>query len=414
MKKTLHIPILLLIIALGTQFEKSQAQIPNYVPTNSLVAWYPFNGNYNDESGSGNIMTSANLPTLTADRFGICNSAYRFFPGNNLFKSTPNTNGQTFTWAVWIKKISTGIDCHGIGESNATSTSGGGFNVSYNIPQVTCQGISVNVTNSTTVINNGIWYHYVITKTGNSFSIYINGILNSSGNSTYLPYNSTTYCSVGGNPSADCEIDDIAMWNRVLSQSEITALYNGNPPNTNGTIISSQPVNLTISASNNAQYFVSSTNPNSTYQWQTDLGTGFQNISNAGQYSGVTNDTLTISNVGASNNNQLFRCIVNSSTCTDTSDIAALTVTGNTGFGDPLNSNPFNIYPNPANEQIIITGNSGVKNNLYQIVDVSGQIVMGGVLAPDKTVIDIRSLSSGSYFIITFGSESHSRIFIKR
>ncbi len=30
------------------------AQVPNYVPTNGLVGWWPFNGNTNDESGNGN------------------------------------------------------------------------------------------------------------------------------------------------------------------------------------------------------------------------------------------------------------------------------------------------------------------------------------------------------------------------
>ena len=29
------------------------AQIPYYIPTDSLVAWYPFNDNANDESGNG-------------------------------------------------------------------------------------------------------------------------------------------------------------------------------------------------------------------------------------------------------------------------------------------------------------------------------------------------------------------------
>ena len=28
-------------------------QLPNYVPSDGLVAWYPFNGNVQDESGNG-------------------------------------------------------------------------------------------------------------------------------------------------------------------------------------------------------------------------------------------------------------------------------------------------------------------------------------------------------------------------
>ena len=57
------------------------AQVPNYVPTNGLVGWWPFNGNANDESGNGNNGTN-NGATLTADRFGNVNKSYLFTPNN--------------------------------------------------------------------------------------------------------------------------------------------------------------------------------------------------------------------------------------------------------------------------------------------------------------------------------------------
>ena len=41
------------------------AQVPNYVPTNGLVGWWPFTGNANDLSGNGNNGT-VNGSTLTA------------------------------------------------------------------------------------------------------------------------------------------------------------------------------------------------------------------------------------------------------------------------------------------------------------------------------------------------------------
>ena len=57
-------------------------QVPNYVPTNGLVGWWPFNGNANDESGNANNGT-VNGATLTTDRFGDSSSAYDF-DGNDL------------------------------------------------------------------------------------------------------------------------------------------------------------------------------------------------------------------------------------------------------------------------------------------------------------------------------------------
>ena len=47
------------------------------IPTDGLVAYYPFNGNANDESANSNNGT-VNGATLTTDRDGNANSAYSF------------------------------------------------------------------------------------------------------------------------------------------------------------------------------------------------------------------------------------------------------------------------------------------------------------------------------------------------
>ena len=49
------------------------------IPTAGLIAYYPFNGNANDESGNGNHGSlQGDVPQLTTDRFGNENSAYLF------------------------------------------------------------------------------------------------------------------------------------------------------------------------------------------------------------------------------------------------------------------------------------------------------------------------------------------------
>ena len=52
------------------------AQVPNYVPSNGLVGWWPFNGNANDESGNGNDGTVNNGALLIQDRLGNTNAAF--------------------------------------------------------------------------------------------------------------------------------------------------------------------------------------------------------------------------------------------------------------------------------------------------------------------------------------------------
>ena len=70
MKQLLLLPLLFITVI-------SFGQVPNYVPTNGLVGYWPFNGNANDESGNGNDGTN-NGATLLRIRFGNPNSAYDF------------------------------------------------------------------------------------------------------------------------------------------------------------------------------------------------------------------------------------------------------------------------------------------------------------------------------------------------
>ena len=74
----MRIKLMTLCMALCCLCINSFAQnVPDYVPTEGLVAWYPFNGNANDESGNGFHGNSIGA-TLTNDRFDTENSAYFF------------------------------------------------------------------------------------------------------------------------------------------------------------------------------------------------------------------------------------------------------------------------------------------------------------------------------------------------
>jgi hypothetical protein len=71
------------------------------IPTD-MIAYYPFNGNANDESGNGNNGT-VNGATLTLDRFGNANSAYSFDGVNDfieIINSLPDM--QSATISVWL------------------------------------------------------------------------------------------------------------------------------------------------------------------------------------------------------------------------------------------------------------------------------------------------------------------------
>ena len=78
------------------------------IPTNGLVAYYPFNGNANDESGNNNNGTVYGAK-LTTDRFGKPNSAYSFDGGSYIevqnSSSLNPANSISITWWCYIFKF---------------------------------------------------------------------------------------------------------------------------------------------------------------------------------------------------------------------------------------------------------------------------------------------------------------------
>lgn len=80
-------------------------------------------------------------------------------------------------------------------------------------------------------------------------------------------------------------------------------------------VINTQPVNAIICEGSNTAFAVS-VSGTVTYQWQesTNGGTTYTDIANAGIYSGATTATLALTNVPATANNNLYRCII-SGTC---------------------------------------------------------------------------------------------------
>ena len=77
-----------LTLILCTSWLFASAQVPDYVPTDSLVAWYLFSGNFQDESGNEHHATPVADVVLTDDRFGQPNAAF-YVDGDNDHVQTP-------------------------------------------------------------------------------------------------------------------------------------------------------------------------------------------------------------------------------------------------------------------------------------------------------------------------------------
>jgi len=164
------------------------------------------------------------------------------------------------------------------------------------------------------------------------------------------------------------------------------------------TLIDNHPLNQTINMGSQAFFTINSPESTASYQWQTDIGFGFQNISNAGQYNGVFSNTLTLSNTTLNNNNQHFRCIVSKFTCKDTSNIAVLTIIDNTSI-EKIDNSYLEIYPNPTTSILNISINAAYVGSAFYIINQLGQVIKKGILNKTLTHIEIDDLEKGIYFL---------------
>ena len=158
-----------------------------------------------------------------------------------------------------------------------------------------------------------------------------------------------------------------------------------------------QPLSETVVENSEVIFTVNSNTFGATYQWQTNTGNGFVNITNGGQYNGSTNDTLTVSAITSNNDNQLFRCIVSTSSCSSTSDVATLFVEGVLVI-DALTNN-VSIYPNPTADHIVIKANSEMIGSLYQVYNSIGKLILSGKIHSDLQMISLKEFPIGMYLL---------------
>lgn len=91
--------------------------------------------------------------------------------------------------------------------------------------------------------------------------------------------------------------------------------------------IVTQPTDQAVNTCTDAKFNFSATGSTVTYKWQVNSGSGFTNLSNDGNHSGVFTPTLTVISVPPTKNGYKYRCIA-SSLCTpnDTSNVVTLSV----------------------------------------------------------------------------------------
>ncbi|MBP9689799.1 MAG: VCBS repeat-containing protein, partial [Bacteroidia bacterium] len=171
------------------------------IPSNGLVAYYPFNGNAGDSSGFGNhgtLGTSSAAPVLTSDRFGQLNSAY-YFDGNTdiitVTKSAALQPNNRLTLSAWIKsEVKTGTAWntiltyrHTLGSAPfnsyvLTTNNASPYNSKWMFGLTDASTSTLHEFVSKDVRVDNQWIHICATYDGAKVSIYKNAVLDTSFN----------------------------------------------------------------------------------------------------------------------------------------------------------------------------------------------------------------------------------------
>jgi len=227
----------------GARYVHVKKEFQSQSIDSGLVAYYPFNGNANDESGNGNngIVYGA---ALTFDKFGNPNSAYNFDGTAYIDIPYPTIDSRSFTFSTWLKTSN-------LSSVEAVQELFGGRDVgTHSILHIAVEwldgdsvyaqieGLASNnrsTVHSNTSVHDDQWHLLTVTSDSAYFKLYLDGqllstdIQNSIGDLMDL--------AVLGGYFDDTQqviynfiglMDEVRLYNRALSNYEIQRLYANN------------------------------------------------------------------------------------------------------------------------------------------------------------------------------------------
>ncbi len=211
--------------------------IQNINLDSGLIAYFPFNGNAIDESYNWNDGT-VNGASLVSDRFGNLNSAYNF-DGVDDYIHIGYHSYSTYTISLWMKSSQNTFP---EGGSNLFSSE-----LARHIIRMDNSG-TIHYSDNPISVNDNIWHHIVICVSLQDTVCYID---NTSGS-----YNSPYAGTFTGNTVLGKDypyvsyysgiIDDVRIYNRALSVTEIQALYYEGTGSLNHVIVQAELTNTLL------------------------------------------------------------------------------------------------------------------------------------------------------------------------
>lgn len=224
----------------------SDPQNDNSTYVNNLIGWWRFNGNASDSSGNGVNGTLYGNPTGATSESGLADGAYQLDgSGDYIFYGEQyNSVGLPVTFSGWVYHSSSS----GLSSLVMTDGSSAGYlgwriqiNTNNTVEASYGTGNATGVANRRSFITTGTiptnsWRNITaVISNYNTIRVYFNGVQQSgaysgSANSMTTSTSSSPMrfgrYSVGGNIDSADRFDDFRVYDRVLTNTEITDLYN--------------------------------------------------------------------------------------------------------------------------------------------------------------------------------------------
>ncbi|TNF28983.1 MAG: hypothetical protein EP314_03240 [Bacteroidetes bacterium] len=217
--------------------------------TSNLQIDLPFcDGLVTDETGNHDMSLVFDGTFPTTDRNGTADAARAFTTGSQSYMNIPANLISTtdFTISVWYYYTGAGgyprlVDMSKQQNSTSDAIILYPSTLGNNIPffgmwnSSSSQQVQLTAQASDASINE--WTHLVVTKSGNAYTMYVNGQVSSAISSSFVPANVNRVVSRLGRSaySSPAElfpgmIDDFKVWQRGLTVQEVVALYNETDP----------------------------------------------------------------------------------------------------------------------------------------------------------------------------------------
>jgi hypothetical protein len=191
---------------------------------NSLVAYYPFNGNANDLTDNGRNLAVFDITNLIAGKDNSPNSAYSFDGvGDYLEYTTDFPSFDNYTISLWAKPASAGTYEAMFSSDN---NSGRGFQIDLDGSNFRIRIAGGGSLVLGTALLNGDWTFIAFTYDGTNYIGYMNDNITES-----VPGGTTEFdrFRIGRNRNGNTyfagAIDELKIYNRALTASEISSLY---------------------------------------------------------------------------------------------------------------------------------------------------------------------------------------------